>query len=78
MSWKARPSPRRVRAEAGKAGDVLARDEDLAGAGAQLAGDQIEVGGLAGAVRADDGGERAGRERARHVVDRDMAAEADR
>ena len=62
VSWKARPSPVRVRAEAGRRGDVLAVDEHRAGAGAQLAGDQVEVGRLAGAVRADDRRERAGRE----------------
>ena len=30
--------------------------------GAELAGDQVEIGGLAGAVGADDGGELAGAE----------------
>ena len=60
------------------AGDVGAVQPDRAGAGAQLARDQVEVGRLAGAVRADDRGQRAGREGARDAVDGDVAAEADR
>ena len=43
----------------------------------ELPGDQVEVGGLAGAVRSDDGGQRARLERAGHAVDRDVAAETD-
>ena len=52
--------------------------DDLPEVAVQLARDEIEIGRLAGAVRADDGGERAGRETARHVVDGHMAAEANR
>ena len=50
---------------------------DGAGAGAKLAGDQVEVGRLARTVGADDGGQRAAVERAAHAVHRDMAAEPD-
>ena len=62
VSWKARPRPRAGAQRRGKRGDVLAVEQDLPALGAQLAGDQVEVGGLAGAVRADDRGQRAGRE----------------
>ena len=60
-----------------QAGDVHAVEQHVAGAGRQLAGDEIEIGGLAGAVGPDDGGERAGLERGAHGVDGDVAAEAD-
>ena len=59
-------------------GDLVAADEHLPGAGLELTGDQVEVGGLAGAVGPDDRGQRAGLERARHGVDGDVAAEPDR
>ena len=42
-----------------EAGDVLAVEMHRARRRRQLAGHQVEVGGLAGAVRADDGGERS-------------------
>src|SRR5215203_1044406 len=60
-----------------QAGHVLAVDEDLAGGGAQLARDEVEVGRLAGPVGADDRRERPLMERARDRVDGDMPAEAD-
>ena len=60
------------------AGNVLAEEPHLPAGGGQLARDQVEVGGLARAVRPDDRGERAGSELARHRVDGHMAAEADR
>ena len=47
-------------------------------AGLDLPGDQIEVGRLAGAVGADDGGERARRKRAGDSTHRHVPAEADR
>src|SRR6266850_1755464 len=58
--------------------DVFAEEQHLAAGRGELAGDQVEVGGLAGAVRPDDRGERAGPELAGHRIDGDMAAEADR
>src|SRR5947208_8715 len=61
-----------------QARQVLAVEQNLAGAGAQLPRDQIEVSGLAGAVRSDDGGELARTKRACHRVHGDMSAEADR
>ena len=39
----------------GQRGDVLAGEADRAGVGAQVAGELADEGGLAGAVRADDG-----------------------
>src|SRR5207249_9005055 len=50
---------------------------DAAGGGTQLSGDQVEIGGLAGAVRADDRRQFAGPKAAADSVDRDVAAEAD-
>ena len=41
----------------------------------EKAADQVEEGGLAGAVRADDRAQLAGLDRHRHVVDGDQAAE---
>src|SRR5262249_41620753 len=43
----------------------------------ELARDQVEVGGLAGPVRSDDGRQRTPLERAADSVDGDVAAEAD-
>ena len=77
VSWKARPMPRRVRAATREPRDVVRRREHAAGGRPELAGDQVEVGRLAGAVGADDRGQRAGMERAAHPVDGDVAAEAD-
>ncbi|MGY2931557.1 hypothetical protein ACVWZ6_001159 [Bradyrhizobium sp. GM6.1] len=58
-------------------GDVGAVEQNAAARCAELAGDQVEISGLAGAVRADDRGEFARAEAASDAVDRDMAAEAD-
>src|SRR6185369_5351399 len=58
--------------------DVGAVEPDRAGARAQLPRDQVEVRRLAGAVRADDRGQRPGSEPARDTVDGDVAAEPDR
>ena len=67
-----------VRAEADRPPDVVPIDEDRSGAGLHLSGNQVEIGRLAGAVRADDRRERARLEPARDIIDRDMAAEANR
>src|SRR5262249_60982628 len=56
---------------------VHAVDQNAAGCGRKLTRDQIEVGGLAGAVRSDNGGERAGMEHGAHAVDGDVTAKAD-
>ena len=61
-----------------EARQVAPIERDLPGARLELAGDQVEVGGLAGAVGADDGGERARLEGAGHGIHRHVAAEADR
>src|SRR5438874_4127229 len=58
--------------------DVLAEELHRAAGRRELPRDQVEVGRLAGAVRADDRRERAGPKFARHAVHRDMPAEADR
>src|SRR5262245_32706210 len=68
-------APRALRG--GEARDVLAEQRDAAGARRQLSRNQVEVGGLAGAVRADDRRERPGLERAADAVHRDMTPEAD-
>ncbi len=65
-----------MRSGARKPGDVGAVEVDAAVGGAQLSGDQIEIGGLAGAVGADDGRQLARPKRAADTVDRDVAAEA--
>ena len=62
----------RVRAEAG---DLLAVEPDPAGGGREEAGDDVEEGGLAGAVRADQAGDRALGDRDRDPVDGADAAE---
>ena len=56
--------------------DVPAAQHHAAGMGLDLPGDQIEISGLARAVGAHDGGERAGLKSTGHAVDRHMAAEA--
>jgi len=58
--------------------DVVAVEQDAARGRRDLAGHQVEIGGLAGAVGADDGGQFAGSEGGGDAVDRDVAAEADR
>ena len=57
------------------AGDALVLEPDLAGGRRQVAGDQVEHRRLAGAVGADDAGDRAGRDRERDVADRRQPAE---
>src|SRR5207244_1032883 len=52
----------------GYVGDVTAFEHHLAAVGLQVPCDQIEQGRLAGAIRADDGGNRAGLDRQTHVV----------
>ena len=56
--------------------DVPPVEQDLARARGKLPGDQVEVGGLARAVRPDDRGQFAGPERATHRIDGHVAAEA--
>jgi hypothetical protein len=60
----------------GKSGDIGAVEQDAAAGRTELPGDQVEVGGLAGAVGADNGGQLTGTEAAADRVDRDVAAEA--
>jgi hypothetical protein len=60
-----------------EAGNVLAEQADAAARRSQLSGDQIEVGGLAGAVGADDRCQRSLVKGAGHGIHRDLAAEAD-
>src|SRR6185503_11587189 len=61
----------------GEAGNVLAEQSNAAARRGKLSRDEVEVGGLAGAVRADDRRERSGLERAADAVHRDMTTEAD-
>ena len=56
----------------------LLAEPHRAGIGPIEAADQVERGGLAGAVRADDAGDRAGRASKRQIADRVHAAEAHR
>src|SRR5262249_45588970 len=58
--------------------DAAATVDDVAGGGPQIAGDGVERGGLAGAVRADQREHLALAHLERHVADRDEAAETDR
>src|SRR5438067_179330 len=58
-----------------EAEDRLAAEQDLAGVGAELAVDDVEAGGLAGAVRSDEREELSCREREAHVFDSVHAAE---
>ena len=69
--------PSLARAAGAEPRDVGAVEQHAARAGRQLARDQVEVGGLAGAVGADDRRQRAGVEGRADVIDRDVAAEAD-
>ncbi len=55
--------------------DVFAVEHDAAEGRGEKAADQIEEGGLAGAVGADDGAQFARLDRHRHVVDGDQTAE---
>src|SRR5262249_56627985 len=58
-------------------GDVLAVQQPLPRRCRQLSRDQVEVGGLAGAIGADDRRQGAGMESRAHAVDGLMAAKAD-
>src|SRR5208283_1838398 len=60
----------------GKLRDGLAGEHDLTRRRREEAADHVEEGGLAGAVRANDGAQLAGLDRHRDVVDGDQAAEA--
>ncbi len=60
------------------AGDVLAVEADASRRRLQLARQQVDERGLAGAVRPDDAVHLVGREVERHAVDRDQPAEAPR
>ena len=51
-----------------EAGHVAVLEQDGAGIGPQIAGEQVEIGGLAGAVRADDRVAQRGFEREAHVL----------
>src|SRR5207302_8335671 len=67
------PAGDRVR---GEAADRPTRELDVAPRGGQLAGDQVEEGGLAGAVGADDRAALARLHLERHAVERGERAEA--
>ena len=69
------PQPRALRRAEPR--DIDAAHRDGAGCRAKLAGEQVEIGGLARAIGADDSGELAGAERAGYAVHRDMPAETD-
>src|SRR5262249_32376981 len=57
--------------------DIAAIEQNLPRRRGKLAGDEIEVSGLAGAIRSDDRGQLARAKRAAHAVDGHVAAEAD-
>src|SRR5215218_1335576 len=76
MIWNERASPRAAIA-CGKAGHVLAGDADRAAGGLHAAGQDVEEGRLAGAVRAHDAVQLAGLDRKRDVLEHDAVAEAD-
>src|SRR6202171_6641566 len=61
----------------GELRNIGAIEQDVANGRAQLSGDQIEVGGLAGPVGADNGRQLTGTKYAADTVDRDVPAEAD-
>src|SRR4051812_44721753 len=61
----------------GRSRNVAPVEQHFARARSKLAGDEVEVGGLAGAVRSNDRGELAGAKCAADRVDGDMAPEAD-
>ena len=62
-------------AKRGQAIDALACKRDLARVGRLHPGDDIDQGGLAGAVRPDQSDDLAGHEREAHAVERDEPAE---
>ena len=59
-----------------KAGEIFSIQRHRSTARFELAGDQIEIGGFAGTIGADDGGQRARLKSATHAIDRDVPAEA--
>ena len=59
----------------GQAGDVLALEEDAAGCRLQFADNHVEGGSLAGAIRADQAGNRAGLDFEAAVANRVQATE---
>src|SRR5438067_6396357 len=61
----------------GKLRYVFAIEQDATSAGPQLSGDQVEIGGLASPVGADNGGQLARPKAAADMIDRNMSAEAD-
>ena len=75
-SWNERPSPRRARRCAGSLVMSTPPSSSRPPSAGVKPGDDVEQGGLAGAVGADDAEDLAGRDRDRHVVDRPDAAEA--
>ena len=74
--WNVRAMPRRQIASAGRPWTGFAGEHDRARIRRHCAGDHVEQRRLAGAVRADDGEDRARRHRKADPVDRDQAAEA--
>ena len=76
--WKVRAMPRHTRRAGSRPRDILAVEHDPAGARREESADQVEEGGLAGAVGADHGAQLARLDRHRHVVDGDQAAEMPR
>ena len=77
MIWNERARPRAAIACGGQAGHVLAGDAHRAAGGLQAAGQDVEAGRLAGAVRAHDAVQFAGLDRKRDVLEHDAVAEAD-
>jgi hypothetical protein len=61
-----------------QAGDVFTAQQHATFTRRQLTRDEVEVGRLARAIGAHDGGKRAGFEAARDMIDGHMAAEPDR
>ena len=54
VTWNVRARPRRQSAWGGRPLTSVAPEEDLSRVVREIAGDQVEEGGLAGAVRPDD------------------------
>ena len=76
LIWNVRTTPRRTRAVRRQAGDVVAIEPDRAGARLQRAGEQVDQGRLAGAVRADQRVAGAELDLERDLVGGNDAAEA--
>ena len=75
-SWNERAMPRSAALRGSMPASDLPAQLDLAGVRLEVAGDEVEQRGLAGAVRADQRGDDAGRQIEIDVVRRDHAAEA--